>query len=206
MVVIIPKKRQCKKCFGVGYVCALLSAALLICYLTGVKMTAWNDFIGEGAQGLEGGRTSLFPRSLSPLYNYQKTLWGKAEDSSVEVVMVGSQDKGGGDEVAGAKVKRGVDKSGSGGAVVKSDSGQVGVVSDKGNFNTDDLSGKHSLFSIVSQLTIMQSVRYCSICFVLHEYFLLKFILHIEHFKFASIAGREIKFSLFLQTLKRWML
>lgn len=176
MVVIIPKKRQCKKCFGVGYVCVLLSAALLVCYLTGVKMTAWNDFISEGAQGLEGGRTSLFPRSLSPLYDYQKTLWGGAEDSSV--VVVGSEVKGDRDGVVGAKVKRGVDERG-GRAVVKSGSGQVGVVSDKGNFNIDDLSGKHSLFSIASQLacTIVQSVRFCSTFFVLHEHFLLKFIL-----------------------------
>ena len=144
MVVIIPKKRQCKKCFSVGYVCILLSAALLICYLTGVKMTAWNDFIGQGAQGLEGGRASLFPRSLSPLYNYQKTLWGgrATGDSSSSVVVVGSEVKGdGSDGVAGAKVKRGVDGA-SGGAVVKIDGAQVGVVSDKGNFNINDISGK----------------------------------------------------------------
>ena len=111
-------------------------------------MTAWNDFIGEGAQGLEGGRASLFPRSLSPLYDYQKTLWGGAGDSLV-VAVVGSEVKGDRDEVVGTKVKRGVDKNG-GAVVVKGDSGQVGVVSDKGNFNIDDLSGKHSLFSIAS--------------------------------------------------------
>jgi hypothetical protein len=135
MVVIIPKKRQCKKCFSVGYVSLLLSAALLICYLTGVKMTAWNDFIGQGAQGLEGGKASLFPRSLSPLYDYQRTLWGGAEDSSMSV---GSEVKGAGARVVtSAKVKRGT--------MVDSGGGKVGVVSAKGNFNIDDLSGKHSL-------------------------------------------------------------
>lgn len=127
MVVIIPKKRKCKKCFSVGSISLLLSAALLICYLTGVKMTAWNDFIGRGAQGLEGGKASLFPRSLSPLYDYQKTLWGGAK-------VVGSEVKAdGAGVVPGAKVKRG--------AVVDSGGGQVGVVSAKGNFNINDLSG-----------------------------------------------------------------
>ena len=144
MVVIIPKKRQCKRCFSVGYICILLSAALLICYFTGVKMTAWNDFIGQGAQGLEGGRTSLFPRSLSPLYDYQKILWGgagsdeaAAGDSSSSGV-VGSEVKGDGGRLAGAKIKR---ESGGG------DGDHVGVVSRKGNFNIDDLSGKHPLLN-----------------------------------------------------------
>ena len=36
-------------------------------------MTAWSDFLGTGAEGLEGGKSSIFPRSVS-LYDYQKTL------------------------------------------------------------------------------------------------------------------------------------
>ena len=145
MVVIIPKKRQCKRCFSVGYICILLSAALLICYFTGVKMTAWNDFIGQGAQGLEGGRTSLFPRSLSPLYDYQKTLWGGAGGDEMAAGDSSSEVKGDGGGLAGAKVKR---ESGGGEAVVVTrDGDHVGVVSRKGNFNIDDLSGKHPLLN-----------------------------------------------------------
>ena len=78
MVVIIPKKRQCRRYFNVGGLCVVLAIVLVVCYTTGtgtgLKMTAWSDFVGEGADGLEGGRSSIFPRSLS-LYNYQKTSW-----------------------------------------------------------------------------------------------------------------------------------
>ena len=96
-------------------------------------MTAWSDFIGEGAQGLEGGRTSLFPRSL-PLYDYQRTLWIGGLGAAAVAEVSGAKVKGEGDEEVGAKVKV------VGDGVVKRESGQV--VSDKGNFDIKDLSGK----------------------------------------------------------------
>ena len=129
MVIIIPKKRQCKKLCSVGSVCAMLTAALVICCITGVKMTAWNDFVGEGARGLEGGRTALFPRSLS-LYDYQKTLWFGAGGAEVD---------GDGDRAGGAKVKRGV-KGDKGGGAVKH---KGEVVSSQGNFDVQDVRGKN---------------------------------------------------------------
>ena len=139
MVVIIPKKRQCKKCFSVGYISLLLGAALLLCYLTGVRMTAWNDFIGQGAQGLEGGKASLFPRSLSPLYDYQKTLWGGGGVGGGAKEAVGSEVEGdgaGAGVVPGAKVKRG--------AMVDGGSDHADVVNAKGNFDINDLSGNQN--------------------------------------------------------------
>ena len=98
-------------------------------------MTAWNDFIGQGAQGLEGGRTSLFPRSLSPLYDYQKTLWGGAEVKGDRKKVADAKIKGDRKKVADTKVKRGVDES-----------GLASVVSDKENFNIQDLSGKNCIY------------------------------------------------------------
>ena len=71
MVVVILKKRQCRRAFGVGGVCLLLTVMVVVCYTTGTKMTAWSDFDGRGAEGLEGGRTAMFPRSVS-LVNQQQ--------------------------------------------------------------------------------------------------------------------------------------
>ena len=102
-------------------------------------MTAWNDFNGQGAQGLEGGRTSLFPRSLSPLYDYQKILWGGAEVKGDGDEVPSAKIKGDGEKMAGSKVKRGVTESAS-----------IGVVSDKGNFDIQDLSGKNKYAFFVS--------------------------------------------------------
>ena len=122
-------------------------------------MTAWNDFIGLGAQGLEGGKASLFPRSLSPLYDYQKTLWGSGGVGGGAKEVVESEVKGDGARmVPGAKVKRG--------AMVDGGGDHAGVVNAKGNFNINDLSGNqkflvydiqfyvYELFSLL-QLTIV---------------------------------------------------
>lgn len=65
MVVVILKKRHCKRAFNVGGVCLLVAVMGVVCYTTGTKMTAWSDFVGTGAEGLEGGRTAMFPRSVS---------------------------------------------------------------------------------------------------------------------------------------------
>ena len=68
MVVVFPKKRHCRRAFGIGGASLLLAVMIVICYTTGMKMTAWSDFVGMGAEGLEGGRAAIFPRSV-PLAN-----------------------------------------------------------------------------------------------------------------------------------------
>ena len=73
MVVVILKKKQCKRAFSVGGVCLLLTVMVVVCYTTGTKMTAWSDFDGRGAEGLEGGRTAMFPRSVSLVQQRQVT-------------------------------------------------------------------------------------------------------------------------------------
>lgn len=80
MVVIIPKKRHCKKTLTVGGVALLMAVMVVACFTTGTKMTAWTDFVGMGAEGLEGGKSAIFPRSLSPL-DYEKVIWSDSSES-----------------------------------------------------------------------------------------------------------------------------
>lgn len=101
MVVVILKKRHCKRAFSIGGVCLLLTVMVVICYTTGTKMTAWSDFDGRGAEGLEGGRTALFPRSVS-LVN-QRQVIGQHQDHRSHV----NSDRGESDE-ASTKVESNV--------------------------------------------------------------------------------------------------
>ena len=71
MVVIIPKKRQCRRTCSAASVCSLMAFLVVACCTTGLKMS---DLVGVSAEGLEGGRSAVFPRSISPM-DYQKTLW-----------------------------------------------------------------------------------------------------------------------------------
>ena len=109
MVVVVLKKRQCRRAFSVGGVCLLLTVMVMVCYTTGIKMTAWSDFDGRGAEGLEGGRTAIFPRSVS-LVNRRQV--ANQQDQTLHVSYDGGDEASSkvGNNVVAAFVSGGMEK------------------------------------------------------------------------------------------------
>ena len=89
MVVNIPKKRHLKRTLSVVGVSLLLGVMVIACYSTGTKLTALSNFVGTGAEQLEGDKSAIVPRSVS-LFDYQKVVW--SDDSNTGTVQDKEED------------------------------------------------------------------------------------------------------------------